>query len=159
VFIYCVDADSLSEMSRLRRDVLPSLWTTLEQLIADGRLLVPHEVVRELSRRYPETAAWLEQHGASVELDNDQISIVRKIRKRVALTDVDQSEPSGDELVVALALARQPAQIAFETDSYVVVTQETRSTTGRRKIPNACDAFGVECIKLMDMFAREGVRL
>lgn len=125
----------------------------------ENRLITPHEVVRELAKRYPETATWLEQHGASVDLDDDQLAAVRKVRKRYALTDDDQTDPSGDELVVALPLSRQPTQMTFEADVYVVVTQESRSATGARKIPNACEAFGLECIKLMDLFSREGVRL
>ncbi len=38
------------------------------------------------------------------------------------------------------------------------MTEETKSAGGAAKIPKVCEAFGVECIKLADLFAHEGVR-
>lgn len=154
--IYCVDTSSFSELRAFRRDVFPRVWTTIEELIATGRLIAPHEVLRELSRRHGDIYEWAKDQGAFVELDDAQITAARDIQRRFDITDHDATGPVADELLVALPLSRIAGQLI--PDSYVVVTQESLGGRASIKVPNLCAAFGLPCIKLADLLQREGLR-
>lgn len=155
--IYCVDTSSFSELRSFRRDVFPVVWTRVESLIVDKRIIAPHEVLRELSHRHVEIYEWAKKQDMFVELDDAQVAVVRDIQAQFKLTDHDATGPVADELVVALPLSRTRGQL-MPQDTYIVVTQESPGGKGSVKIPNVCEAFGLTCIKLADLFKREGLR-
>lgn len=155
--IYCVDTSSFSELRAFRRDVFPRVWTKTEELIAQGRLIAPHEVLRELAKRNTDIYEWAKGQSIFVELDDAQVAAVRDIQQRFNITDHDATGPVADELVVALPLSRIAGQL-LSPDRYIVVTQESPGGRGATKIPNVCEAFGLECVRLADLFLREGLR-
>jgi hypothetical protein len=157
---YCVDTSSFSELTHFRRDILPSFWDKIEVLAGAKSLIAPREVLRELEKRYPELAEWLKRLDISVELDDSQVQWVRRIRAKFVLTDVEAVDPSADEILVALALSlRERARPELFTDlEFLVVTEESKGGRGAAKIRNVCEEFGIECIALADLFAREGLR-
>lgn len=154
--VYCVDTSSISELRAYRRDVFPAIWDKISELIAQGRLVAPREVLRELERGDPDIYAWAKAQPIFADLDDQQLAAARDIQSRFDLTDRDATGPMADELVVALPLSRVAGRL-MPGDSYIVVTQESRGGRGSSKIPNVCDAFGIPCIKLADLFQREGL--
>lgn len=155
--IYCVDTSSFSELRSFNRALFPGVWRKIEELISDHRIIAPHEVLRELSKRHADIHEWVKTQPIFVELDDAQVAAVRDIQARFNITDHDATGPVADELVVALPLSRVAGQL-IPADVYVVVTQETPGGRGSAKIPNVCEAFGLGCIKIADMFVREGLR-
>lgn len=155
--IYCVDTSSFSELRAYRRDVFPGVWRKIEELIAQGRLVAPHEVLRELSKRHADIYEWAKGQEIFVDLDDAQVTAVRDIQQRFSITDHDATGPVADELVVALPVSRTAGQL-IPRDAYIVVTQESAGGHGATKIPNVCEAFGITCMKIADMFVREGLR-
>ena len=153
--VYCIDTNSLSELKSYRRDVFPKVWRLLEELIQAGRLIAPHEVLRELEKRHKDIYEWAKKQDFFVDLDDAQITSVREIQARFEITDHDATGPVADELVVALPLSRKAGRLVL--DEFVVVTEESEGGPGARKIPNVCAEFGLPCIKLVDLFKREGL--
>lgn len=154
--VYCVDTSSFSELRSFRRDVFPRIWRRVEELIAAGRLVAPREVLRELSKRHLDIFEWAKTQDMFAELDDAQVAAVRDIQARFDITDHDATGPVADELVVALPLSRMAGRLV-QADNYIVVTQESEGGPGAVKIPNVCAAFGLPCIKLADLFKREGL--
>lgn len=121
-----------------------------------GRLIAPHEVLRELSRGHEDVYEWARAQDMFVEIDDDQVAQVRVIRSKFSATDIDATDPSADELLVALVISRTSGLLL--PDKHVVVTEESKGGRGSSKVPNICEEFGVECIKLADLLSREGPR-
>lgn len=155
--IYCVDTNSFSELRSFTRALFPGVWRKIEQLVAERRIVAPHEVLRELSKRHADIYDWAKAQPIFVELDDAQVAAVRQIQERFNIADHDATGPVADELVVALPLSRVGGQL-MPADTYIVVTQESPGGLGAAKIPNVCEAFGLACIKIADMFVREGLR-
>lgn len=155
--VYCFDTNSFSQLRAYRRDVFGAVWRKIEELIHQGRVIAPREVLRELERGHAEIFDWARKQGVFVELDDAQVTAVRQIQQRFNITDHDASGPVADELVVALPLSRVTGQL-FPSDTFIVVTEESAGGRGAHRIPNVCEAFGLPCMKLGDVLLREGLR-
>lgn len=123
--------------------VFTPIWTGLDGMIASGRLRAPLEVKGELVGRDDWIANHVKArpelfHPLTEELQDALIKVVA----RYEITPPDGTETQCDEFVVALALLLQAC----------VLTQEKRRKhkTGRPKIPDACDGFGLEWVPLLD---------
>ncbi len=123
-------------------------WKRLEQLIKDGRAFVSEEVERELGKKDDEAFAWVrEQDGFVVPLEEEQALLARRLASEFpALAKERLGRMRADGFVIALA----------QWKGLAVVTGENRR--GPEKIPNICDAKGVECLSVADMIEREGWR-
>ena len=121
-------------------------WRKLEELITAGRAFVTEEVVRELGKKDDDACAWVKaQSKFSVELDDEQIVIVRDLATKFpGLAKERFGRMRADGFVIGLAKYKD----------LTVVTAENHR--GPEKIPNICDAFGVQCVALADLIAAEG---
>jgi len=57
---YVIDTNALIDLWRRRypRDVFPTLWQKIEELIKSGELVAPQEVLSELQRQHDELYLW-----------------------------------------------------------------------------------------------------
>lgn len=121
-------------------------WRELERLISAGRAFVTEEVVRELAKKDDDACAWVrQQSNFSIELDNGQLFIVKDLASKFPVLAKERlGRMRADAFVIALAKYK----------GLTVVTAENRR--GPEKIPNICDACGVQCIALSDLITSEG---
>ncbi len=121
-------------------------WRELEELISAGRAFVTEEVIRELDKKDDDACAWVRaQSQFSVELDNDQLLIVKDLANKFPVLAKERfGRMRADGFVIGLAKYK----------GLTVVTAENRR--GPEKMPNICDACGVQCIALSDLITTEG---
>lgn len=144
--VYVVDTSVWINAWRYYPPTVPlfrPIWTGLATMIADGRLVSPDEVRKELKRGNDDAFAWTEsQSGLYHPLDGDLQARLSEVMARFPdLVDANSDKSAGDPFVVALA----------ELKSGAVVTDENprRHPTARPKIPDACDGMKIRCIKLL----------
>ena len=131
------------------KDVFASLWSKLETMIDDGKIIAPEDVRIELERKDDEVYAWAIQRSFMfVPIDVSVQNAVLEILKRFPrLVDTRKSRSGADPFVVGLALA----------SGLTVVTYEKHSgTLEKPNIPDVCDEYDVKRISLMDMARIEG---
>ncbi len=133
-------------------DVFPPIWQQMEDAGERGVVLVSDEVLRELERKDDGAYEWLKARGQMiVPLDSNIEAAVKDLLKQhPRLLDTRKSRSGADPFVIALARLR----------GLTVVSAEIRSGNLQKpKIPDVCDALGIECLNLIDFFRKEGWRL
>jgi len=130
--------------------VFPAVWTSLEQLVVAGRLIAPREVLRELAKRDDVVHKWATANGHMfVNLDGPQQTMLTQIMTDFpGWVDLGASTPVADPFVIALARSG--------TAPRCVVSHENPGGPGAFKIPNVCQRYSVEHLRLVDVFVREG---
>lgn len=117
----------------------------MENLVSQGRLVAPREVLRELEQVDDELLRWASECKAMFHpLDQHQLDVVRAIETAFPdLVDPNKTIPDADPFVVALATSM----------AATVITSE--SARGRQKIPNVCSRYDVVCVDLVGLFKKE----
>lgn len=153
----CIDTCSLITLKNYPRDLFDPLWSFIEGLIADGHLISPHEVLRELSKQDDEIYKWAKsQKRAFVELDGEQGAILTEILAEFpALAEAMKVSPHADPIVVSLALLYTRRENASPC---TVVTEEKLRGAGSHKVPNVCKHFGLKTGTLLDVLREEGLK-
>lgn len=149
--IYCVDTSALIDLPRnYPQVVFPPVWSSLEQLIVADRLIAPKEVLRELAKKDDAVHKWAKANGQMfVTLDAPQQALLSQIMNDYqGWVDVSTTTPVADPFVIALARSGG--------SSRCVVSHENAGGPGAVKIPNVCQRYTVEHIRLVDVFVKEG---
>lgn len=150
---YVIDTCSLTKMRHTYpNDVFPTAWAKLTELSIAGIIISAEDVLEELSSFDDEVLEWARgQSDFFHPLDSKiQKAATDILRKHPGLLDLRKNKSSGDPFIIATALCTQ----------CIIVTEEKLSNSPTRpKIPNVCKAVGVECITIVDMFRREGLRI
>lgn len=121
-------------------------------LAADGAIFAPVDVRIELERQSDDLCDWSKsQNGFFVESDREVLEVYTSIvNGHPGFMKVNSTKSGADPVVVAMAKVR----------GVPVVTYETRAKQNSApKIPNVCDALGLQCVSLIDVLRAEGVRL
>jgi len=157
VNVYLIDNDSLIKLKQYPREVFVSLWEKIEALVDDGRLIAPHEVFREVTKGDDDIEKWAKEHQEMfVDLDAAQTKALKEVLKDFpGIHDPEKTGADADPVLVALCLAKTRADAASH---YCVVTEERLKGPGSMRIPNVCQALGLEAIQLLEMFKRERFR-
>ncbi|TFH49152.1 MAG: DUF4411 family protein [Methanothrix sp.] len=160
--IYVLDANVFIEAARryYAFDIAPPFWQMLIDHANNGLVLSIDRVKVELERGKDELAEWasgsFHEHFASTE-EEDVIAAYRKImvwsQGQAQFTPGAKAEFArvADGWLVAYALAKV----------CIVVTHEqfNLEAKARIKIPNVCQAFGVQYVDTFQMMRELGVRL
>lgn len=128
----------------------PSVWMLIAKAMADGRVIPPREVYREMTAKDDEIAQWAK------ELSNLFIDPSEEVQ-RAAGVIYEMFPGAGrrdgaDPFVVAEAQVR----------GFTVVTYEGRSFSGvptkrwHRSMPGICGHVGVPCVTLPEALAMLG---
>lgn len=117
-------------------DVIPALWDRLAVSIAAGEMVAPEEVARELEKRSKDLLAFLKPHERFfVPTDAVVLGRVAGILERHPRLVMERKRAyAADPFVIATAAILSAA----------VITEEGRGSVGRPKIPDVCDAHGIE---------------
>jgi hypothetical protein len=128
----------------------PSVWTLIAEAMADGRIIPPREVYRELTAKDDEVARWA-KGLAGLFIDPDE-EVQRAAGAIYAMFPGAGRRDGADPFVVAEAQVR----------GFTVVTYEGRRFSGvpttrwHRTMPGICSRIGVPCITLPEALTRLG---
>lgn len=128
----------------------PALWTKLDDLIEEGRLLATIEVLNELEKKADDAFLWARARKATLfrEIDDDvQDAVVGLMQTYPKLVDTAKGKSGGDPFVIAQALSAKPR--------HTVVTQEAGGSAKQPNIPWVCQEIGVLSINLLAMIDQE----
>jgi len=143
---YCIDTSALIDLWRRKYppDVFRSLWGSFENLINQGLIAAPKEVLRELEKRDDELLRWAKQHHSIfIDFDTNQERELKLILAKFPdMVDYLSDSPQADPFIVALA----------KSIDWLVVSSES---PGINKIPTVCAAFGIKCIQLLEFFREQ----
>ncbi|WP_207930398.1 DUF4411 family protein [Streptomyces hainanensis] len=136
-----------------RRDLLPpkifpTLWEKLEDMIRLGDIRCVDVVLEELSRRDDDAYQWARANSSLfLPLETGiQMATNRVLTRHPRLLGVGGGRNGADPLVIGLAIHRRG----------VVVTEETASgRVEKPRIPDVCEAMGVQCLSLIQFIAEQ----
>ena len=152
--IYVLDNNSLRVLGNYYPTRFPTLWQSVDRLVANGRLISTREVRNELDRlnRSDFIKDWVDQHKAIFLTPTraetafvQQIFAVAHFQQNLSKKSVLQGTPVADPFVVALA----------QVKGGTVVTEEGFKPNAA-KIPNICRHFNIPCKSLEQMMETEG---
>lgn len=148
---YSFDTSSLLNGRRdlFRPTVFKSLWTNIENLIADGTVRCVDEVKEELGRKDDEVQAWaVGQPRLFLPLTSDIQDATRDLlRRHPKMLGRGGGRNGADPFVIVLAV------VAGGT----VVTEETMSgNVDRPRIPDVCEATGTPWTNLAGFIEAQG---
>lgn len=155
---YCFDTSGWTHAKRgYPHTNFPSLWTNLDAMISDGRLVSPHEVYRELEKQDDELFRWLRQRKTLFKRpDQEQIVLVSEIQAKFPkLAHPQKLGPVADPFVVALAI-QTSRNVTLLGEKCIVVSGETRGSSKKDKIPNVCDEYHLQHFAVVDVISNEG---
>lgn len=155
---YLLDANVFIQAKNLHYsfEFCPAFWDWLDEAGRAGRVFSIESVFNELTQGADELADWARARRANFFLNADT-TVLQGLQQVSQWANNGSYEPGAvntflqvaDCLIVAHAHAH----------NCIVVTHETASTSTRRiKIPNACNAFNVQCITPFEMLRREKAR-
>lgn len=135
-----------------RRDHLmpgtfPSVWKLVEEALADGRIILPREVFRELVGKDDDTATWIKSQAAHA-IDPSE-GVQRRAGVIYTMFPGAGRRDGADPFVLAEA----------ELRGFTVVTYEGRSFAGvptkrwDRTMPGICSHVGITCATLPEGLA------
>jgi hypothetical protein len=152
--VYCIDTSALIDLPRnYPRASFAAVWARLAALVAEGRLISPREVYRELSKKEDQVFAWAGENTAMFsDPDDEQQRLLREIlTKYRAWVDPATDRPVADPLVIAMAKAKRQMGV----DCWVIVHEEIKGA-GATRIPNVCREYEVPYLRVPDVIVTEG---
>lgn len=137
--VYCIDSSTLMDFERTHpKDIFVGVWDDLGELIQDNRLFSHREVYEEIRQGSSGFLTdWAKEHRQIfVEHTPEQAALIGEIVDEFpALSGARKTSPyEADPWLIAMSIC--------EGKSLTVVTEES-ARPQKRKIPAACDHFGV----------------
>lgn len=146
---YVIDTCSLTELRRTYPfKMFAPVWNKLEELVDEGIIITTEEVFDELKMNDDDVFKWAKENSKMfIPLDEQiQIKVQELLTTHYNLIDIKNKKSSADPFVIALALL----------NNCTVVTEEKPSGgPDKSKIPDVCNYYKVDCIKLLDLLDRE----
>jgi hypothetical protein len=132
-------------------DLFPRVWEQMDSLAADGRLIVPAEVLDELGAQDDALLAWVKERATAIIVPTTR-AVMLEARAVLAdfphLTKTGTGRGRADPFVIAEAALR----------GLPVVTQEQGGSTSKPRIPFVCQQRGIACHAILDVIRAEGWR-
>lgn len=164
--VYSIDTSVILDIwcpptgSLFSKEKLPELWSHIEKLIAEKRIIASKEVFDELERHASaELLSWLKKNKEMFVFDRKQVDSAQSLINDFYSTYKRGYKPeigdAADPFVVATAVVHKA----------VVFTQETTqgphepSETNCPKITTVCKHYGIECVNIQQFIEREGFRI
>lgn len=149
--IYCIDTSSLILLKDVYpRDIFPSVWEKVENVIMKGYVIAPREVLRELEKQEDELLQWARRLNFFRDPDSNQLQVVKDIMKRFPrLVDPYKTTADADPFVIALAKGEGCTVITEE------IPADLTNPSSKPKIPNVCNELKVKWIPLQEFFREQ----
>ena len=146
---YCIDSSSLIELRALDTDVFGGIWDALGQMVTEGILHAPREVLREVTKVDDTTAQWAKgRRDMFLEPDQEWVDKVTDVQAEFKFFDEESEAPKADPFLVAHGILH----------GCTIITQEkpAADVKSKAKIPNACERYGVRVLTLSEFFREQG---
>lgn len=136
------------------RKSLGALWDLVESLADNGRLIAPHEVLREIGRVDDDLKAWVKKRsGMFIPIDNAQGDAIKEIQAAFpTMNDAAKEGPHADPWCVALSLVRKR-----EGRDVWLINEEKDTLTRSEKIPYVCKHFDIRWERILQVASLEGL--
>ncbi|MCL4448437.1 MAG: DUF4411 family protein [Actinobacteria bacterium] len=152
----CYSVDTSALIDGLERyypeEHFPGLWERVDEVVAEGRLIISEEVWEEAQSKDAVVKAWCEPRKDAIIVPTDA-TVVQEVQrvlvghKRLVMNLKGRNR--ADPFVIAVASIR----------GAVVVTGEgSDGTDSRPKIPFVCAHLDIECVRFLDVIRLEGWR-
>ncbi len=148
---YIIDTSAmLSQKSdeQYRRKVFRSLWTRIDQMVEEQKIVTCSEIESEVQD--DEIKKWMSSCKMKVlPIDDDVQNNVREIVTSVnkELVDFKANKSSGDVFLIATAKKYGLAVITEESDN------------SPKKIPYTCHKMGIRCVNILGFMEENGMAL
>jgi hypothetical protein len=153
-----------AEKTMFAFDINASFWGWMSDALDKGTVGAPKKVYEEVVenvRKEDELVRWVKARrkcGLCIEPDANVLAALKKVTAYV-FEDGGRYKPAfaihfvkgADPWIIAYAMAHKGVVVSQETDG--------QPTANRVRIPDVCEHFGVECIKVWDMLRKLEVRL
>ncbi len=147
---YVIDTNIFIRLREYPDDVFATLWSSIEEMIVEGRISSVSEVYKELTKSDGKMTEWAKGHKEIFEKPTlEEQKVVMAILQEFPLLIKEKNrltgDPEADPFVIAKAIVEQR----------IVVTME-RLKPQAPKMPNVCEHFGVRYLDLLGFFRNEG---
>ena len=153
--VYCIDTSSLINLMPpwkkdiYRRDVFPTLWEKLENMIISDELISPMEVYEEIKVGQDEIHKWCKKNKKLFkDIDDCQRQKFQDIRNQYDKNywSIETIKPRwADPWVIALSICEE-----------AIILADEKNTPNR--IPFISAQFGIKCLELLDFFKEIGIK-
>lgn len=152
---YCLDTNVFIEAwnNYYAMDFFPDYWERIDSLAQEGTVFATIEVKKEIEKISDALKSWISSRDYLFKPIDDKVqeclSEVFKDERHHRLVDSITGRSIADPWVIAHAMA----------EGAIVVTKEPYAppNTPRIRIPNVCDALGIEWINDYDLIRRLGL--
>jgi hypothetical protein len=156
--IWCIDTSSIISLrSQFSRENHRKILDGLSELVADGRLRFPREVVGELERyEGADNPAlnWAQaRQGAATQLQPSFDDVAAVLAEVPEVIDVDkEGVEEADAYVLALAL-----RLTRDGQDARVVTEEFKTTVAKMPLGSAAGYLRIPSVSIRTMLKFEGI--
>ena len=157
--VYLLDANVFIRSKNLEYnfDLCPGFWDALSQLNCDGKAFTVDKVYDEIKKGDDDLPVWMAEQKNKYILenkDNSQVGSLKSITTVVNSLDYSDAEKqrffnSADYFLIASAMSVKATIVTHE--------KKVPEDSAKIKIPNICDAIGVDYIDLYQMLRRERI--
>jgi hypothetical protein len=158
--VYILDASSLINLFKNYSPdnrIHKAVWTLVEGLIRDKRLISCREVKREILNE--EIKGFIHKNAQIFGVSNQQFDLVKEILE--AYPEIDKPNATtaahGDPFLIAVALENERKVRDSGWRKYIVVSEE-KDKKSPTKIPYVSNQYGLTCLRLTEMLNEEGSR-
>ena len=151
--IYSFDTSALIDwwVRYYSPELLPSLKTNIETVIAVGRFKASRYVLTELEQGGDELHEWAKLHKGEIFVEDDEAAqkIARSLIQKYSFPEHPKKGLTGaDPFVIARAQLGNPV--------WTVVSGEKASDANNPKIPYVCGLLNVPCLSFRQFWQNEG---
>ncbi|MDP2320076.1 MAG: DUF4411 family protein [Acidobacteriota bacterium] len=152
--IWVFDTSGIIEINGVPRADRPALLAKLTELVKEGRLRMPRQVVEELKRGSDELVEWAKMAEAEASLGSaslDEVRAVLAVVPDVLDPQKDSGADEADPYVLAMAIKLKTT----ETDVRIV-TQETKDRSGKTSLRTAAGILNLVTLPFLGFRRVEG---
>jgi len=151
--IYCIDASALINLTRYPgypREIFPTIWEKLENMIKRNEFISHIEVYKEIAKGGDLLFRWCKDHKKMFkDVEDCQIEEFRKIKPRYDPhywnNQIDRDKPWADPWLIALSICKDA----------IIVTDEKNI---QNRIPYIANHFNIPCLNLINFFKEIGIK-
>ncbi|MDD2656863.1 MAG: DUF4411 family protein [Patescibacteria group bacterium] len=127
------------------KNLFPSLWKKVEQMIDDGIIISHKEVYQEIIQGDDDLVIWAKDHKKTFkdyDLENEPDVIKEIGRIDPKFTDQKKEGAHADPWLIAQA----------KVNNITIITQENK-----KGIPRICKDLGINCVNMVEFIKKENI--
>lgn len=167
---FLIDADTLMTAARLyyAYDILPAFWSAFYEKIKEGNVILLDMVKSEIDKGHDELQKWIKEKQDDFvgcnHVDSEIISKYAEVMQYIQGCglynqkglDSWAKNDVADPWLVATAMAKGYTLITFEQTAGIM---SPKNKSGKVKIPDVANHFGVRVHNLYYMMRQLGIRI